>query len=118
VILSLDDGHSHAAEVFGKRLRVVCGDTVIVETNPATHALQVKELLPRRTHFTRTDSRGQPEVLAANITQLVVLMSEQPPAIRISWIAIWPARSSVDQGNGCHHQAGPGAQRAVRAVHA
>lgn len=78
VILSLDDGHSQAAEVFGKRLRVVCGDTVIVETNPATHALQVKELLPRRTHFTRTDSRGQPEVLAANITQLVVLMSEQP----------------------------------------
>jgi hypothetical protein len=28
-----------AAEVFGKRLRVVCGDTVIVETNPATIAV-------------------------------------------------------------------------------
>ncbi len=80
VILSLDDGQYQAAEVFGKRLRVVCGDTVTVETNPATHALQVKELLPRRTHFTRTDSRGQPEVLAANISQLVVLMSEQPPS--------------------------------------
>lgn len=78
VILSLHDGQTAAAEVFGKRLRVVCGDTVIVETNPATHALQVKELLPRVTHFTRTDSRGQPEVLAANISQLVVLMSEQP----------------------------------------
>jgi ribosome biogenesis GTPase / thiamine phosphate phosphatase len=78
VMLSLDDGQTVAAEVFGKRLRVVCGDTVVVETNPATHALQVKEFLPRRTHFTRTDSRGQPEVLAANITQLLVLMSEKP----------------------------------------
>ncbi len=80
VILELDNGQSAGAEVFGKRLRVVCGDIVIVETNPATHALQVKELLPRRTHFTRTDSRGQPEVLAANISQLAVLMSEQPPS--------------------------------------
>jgi ribosome biogenesis GTPase / thiamine phosphate phosphatase len=80
VILSLEDGQTQLAEVFGKRLRVVCGDEVVVETNPATHALQVKELLPRRTHFTRTDSRGQSEVLAANISQLVVLMSEQPPS--------------------------------------
>ncbi len=78
VVLELSDGIRQQAEVFGKRLRVVCGDIVNVETNPATAALQVKEVLPRRTHFTRTDSHGQPEVLAANITQLVVLMSEQP----------------------------------------
>lgn len=78
VVLSLDNGATASAEVFGKRLRVVCGDTVLVEANPATHALQVKELLPRATHFTRTDSRGQPEVLAANISQLVALMSAQP----------------------------------------
>lgn len=78
VVLSLANGQRQQAEVFGKRLRVVCGDEVIVEANPATQALQVKELLARRTHFTRTDSRGQPEVLAANISQLLVLMSEQP----------------------------------------
>jgi ribosome biogenesis GTPase / thiamine phosphate phosphatase len=80
VVLALEKGEQQLAEVFGKRLRVVCGDEVIVETNPATQALQVKELLPRRTHFTRTDSHGKPEVLAANITQLVVLMSETPPS--------------------------------------
>jgi len=78
VVLALADGQHRQAEVFGKRLRVVCGDEVMTEENPATQALQVRELLPRRTHFTRTDSRGQPEVLAANMTQLVVLMSEQP----------------------------------------
>jgi ribosome biogenesis GTPase len=78
VILALENGERQQAEVFGKRMRVVCGDRVMVETNPATHALQVKEALLRSTHFTRTDSHGQPEVLAANITQLIVLMSEQP----------------------------------------
>src|SRR5882757_9967901 len=80
VVLALANGDHARAEVFGKRLKVVCGDEVRVESNPATHALQVKEVLPRRTHFTRTDSHGQPEVLAANITQLLVLMSEQPPS--------------------------------------
>jgi ribosome biogenesis GTPase / thiamine phosphate phosphatase len=78
VILALPDGTHQAAEVFGKRLRVVCGDQVRVESNPATQALQIMEVLPRNSHFTRTDSRGQPEVLAANITQLMVLMSDQP----------------------------------------
>lgn len=80
VVLALPSGERQQAEVFGKRLRVVCGDQVLVETNPATHALQVKELLPRKTHLTRTDSHGQPEVLAANMSQLLVLMSEQPPS--------------------------------------
>ena len=80
VVLELQDGSHVQAEVFGKRLKVVCGDEVRVEDNPATHALQVMEVLPRRTHLTRTDSRGQAEVLAANITQLVVLISEQPAA--------------------------------------
>jgi len=80
VVLALSNGERRQAEVFGKRLRVVCGDQVKVETNSATHALQVKELLPRKTHLTRTDSHGQPEVLAANMTQLLVLMSEQPPS--------------------------------------
>ncbi|MGD9842035.1 MAG: ribosome small subunit-dependent GTPase A [Steroidobacteraceae bacterium] len=78
VILSLTDGQRQPAEVFGKRLRVVCGDNVKVTANSANNSLQVTEVLPRKTHFTRTDSHGQAEVLAANITQLVVLMSEQP----------------------------------------
>lgn len=80
VVLELPDQSHAQAEVFGKRLKVVCGDEVRVEDNPATHALQIMELLPRRTHLSRTDSHGQAEVLAANMTQLVVLISEQPEA--------------------------------------
>ena len=77
VIVSLADGQHHTAEVFGKRLRVVCGDEVELSQSSSS-ALQVVAAKPRTSHFTRTDSRGQPEVLAANITQLVVLMCEQP----------------------------------------
>jgi ribosome biogenesis GTPase len=80
VVLAVSNGERQQAEVFGKRLRVVCGDHVMVETHAEKHALQVKELLPRHTHLTRTDSHGQPEVLAANMSQLMVLMSEQPPS--------------------------------------
>ena len=78
VVLSLPDGQRLPAEVFGKRLRVVCGDEVRVSQHAENSALQVLDVLPRKTHFTRTNSQGQAEVLAANITQLVVLMSDHP----------------------------------------
>lgn len=80
VVVTLANGTHERAEVFGKRLKVVCGDEVRIERSPVTQSLQVKEALPRRSHFTRTDSHGQAEVLAANLTQLLVLMSEQPPS--------------------------------------
>lgn len=80
VVIELESTERVQAEVFGKRLKVVCGDDVKVADNPATHALQVMEVLPRRTQLSRTDSRGQAEVLAANLTQLLVLISEQPKA--------------------------------------
>ena len=78
VVVALEDGHKQSAEIFGKRLRVVCGDEVTVTTDPSSGALQVIETQPRKTHFTRTNAQGRPEVLAANMTQLVILMSGQP----------------------------------------
>lgn len=78
VIITLADGEHARAEVFGKRLKVVCGDEVGVERESTSQAWRIKEVLTRRSHFTRTDNRGQQEVLAANVTQLLVLMSEHP----------------------------------------
>lgn len=80
VVLALTDGKRYPAEVFGKRLRVVCGDEVEIDIDQANSGLQVIRALPRNTHFTRTNAQGQPEILAANITQLVVLMSDHPPS--------------------------------------
>lgn len=78
VVVALEDGRKQTAEVFGKRLRVVCGDKVTVAVDSSTGSLQVTEAQPRKTHFTRTNTQGRPEVLAANMTQLVILMSDQP----------------------------------------
>jgi len=78
VVVALENRQKYAAEVFGKRLRVVCGDEVNVTTDPSNGTLQVTEARPRKSHFTRTNAQGRPEVLAANMTQLVVLMSGQP----------------------------------------
>lgn len=78
VVIELESSQRVQAEVFGKRLKVVCGDEVKVAENSATHAPQVMEVLPRRTQLSRTDSRGQAEVLASNVTQLLVLICEQP----------------------------------------
>lgn len=80
VIVTLASGEHQAAEVFGKRLRTVCGDHVQVARDSATGSLHIKEVFPRRSHLTRTDSQGRAEILAANVTQLLVLMTEQPPS--------------------------------------
>jgi len=66
------------AALFGKRLQVVCGDRVKVRSAPQSDELQVVELLPRRSLFSRTDTRGNSEPLAANLTLVAVMMSAAP----------------------------------------
>ncbi len=80
VVVGFTDGSRLAAEVFGKRLKVVCGDEVEVESTQHTQTLQVVRALARKTHLTRSNTQGKAEVLAANISQLVVLMSAHPPS--------------------------------------
>lgn len=110
VVLALQDGTHVHAEVFGKRLKVVCGDEVRIRRADGSKA-QVTELLPRRTLLARTDSRGQAEMLAANLTQLVVLLSEQPPSdpfivdrylasAELSGIPALVAATKLDLGHG------------------
>jgi ribosome biogenesis GTPase len=67
------------AVLFGKRLQVVCGDKVKVRGSPQTAELQVVASLPRRSLFSRTDTRGRSEPLAANLTLVAAMMSAEPP---------------------------------------
>lgn len=78
VFVETADGSRERAELFGKRLSVVCGDEVIVRPGSAGDAARVVAVKPRRTLFARTDSRGRTEPLAANITLLCVVMAPQP----------------------------------------
>jgi len=83
VIVQTDSGERLRAELFGKRLTVVCGDAVWVRPARSVHAdqdaLQVVAVAPRKSLLARTDSRGRSESLAANLSLLGVLVAPHPP---------------------------------------
>jgi ribosome biogenesis GTPase / thiamine phosphate phosphatase len=77
-IVRLASGERRAAAVFGKRTEIVCGDRVRVDVRAASDELLVVDVLPRDTLFTRTDSRGRVEALAANVTLLAAIFAPKP----------------------------------------
>lgn len=83
-IVQTTDGERFAAELFGKRLTVVCGDTVQVRlprpvAAASGDAPRIISVANRRTLFQRTDSRGRTEPLAANLSLLAVVIAPEPP---------------------------------------
>ena len=83
VIVQTDDGARVPAELFGKRLSVVCGDAVWIRPARSVHAeqdtIRVVAVAPRTSLLARTDSRGRSESLAANLSLLGVLVAPNPP---------------------------------------
>jgi ribosome biogenesis GTPase / thiamine phosphate phosphatase len=79
VIVQTRDGARCAAQVFGKRLKCICGDEVVVRLPvEGRDDPQIVSVAPQRTLFARTDSRGRPEPLAANISLLAVILAPAP----------------------------------------
>jgi ribosome biogenesis GTPase len=80
VIVEAADGTRRQAELFGKRLTCVCGDEVLIRepSQSSGDVAKVVSVLPRRSLFARTDSRGRTEPLAANLTLLVVIIAPVP----------------------------------------
>ncbi len=73
-----DEGERHFCVPRGRRLRAVCGDHALwVPGEPESPGI-VEEILPRENALTRPDNRGRPEVLAANISQLLVVCAPRP----------------------------------------
>ena len=75
--LRLDDGNEIEARVKGKRMRPVCGDAVIAEPIPNESDWLITAIEDRRNALTRPNLRGDVEVLAANVDQLVVVAAPQ-----------------------------------------
>jgi ribosome biogenesis GTPase len=82
VVVESQDGTRTPAELFGKRLSVVCGDDVRIRAARAGanagDAPRVVALEARRSLFARTDSRGKTEPLAANLTLLCAVIAPEP----------------------------------------
>jgi ribosome biogenesis GTPase len=64
--------------IFGRRLEIVCADRVRFERTKAGARGIVHELLPRQSIISRCNSRGAAEPVAANATQLAVVLAHPP----------------------------------------
>ena len=69
-------GALHGARPFGRALDIVCGDHV--QCGHQGPDLLVTETLPRTSLLRRSTSRGRSEPVAANITQLAIVLAPLP----------------------------------------
>ena len=76
--LKLRDGQLVKARVKGKRIRPVCGDHVEAEPIPNEPDWLITAVKPRRNELSRPNTRGKVEVLAANLSLLVVVTADPP----------------------------------------
>lgn len=76
--LRLDSGETVDARIKGKRIKAVCGDTVMAEPIPNETDWLITRIGTRRNELTRPNMRGQVEVLAANVDTLIIVASVSP----------------------------------------
>ncbi len=76
--LRLSNGEEVDARIKGKRIKAVCGDSVVAEKIENESDWLITKINDRRNELTRPNMRGQVEVLAANIDTLVVVASVSP----------------------------------------
>ncbi len=70
-------GRLHKARPMGRSLDIVCGDLVHCADDSGDEVL-VDSVLPRRTQLRRSSLRGRSEPLAANLSQLGVVLAPVP----------------------------------------
>jgi ribosome biogenesis GTPase len=81
VTVETADGEQHACRLFGRRLRVVCGDCVRWVEAPAEGASgHVIAVDPRRSELARVSTTGVEEVVVANLDQLIAVLAPAPAA--------------------------------------
>lgn len=76
--VQLMQDNSVDARIKGKRMHPVCGDRVLVRRIPNEADWLITEILPRDNVLARPNSRGLPEILAANVSFLCVVVSDPP----------------------------------------
>lgn len=76
--LRFANGDEVDARIKGKRLKPVCGDQVHADTIENEADWLITSILERRNQLTRPNTRGQVEVLAANLDLLIVVAAAAP----------------------------------------
>jgi len=83
--IALANGTSVNARIKGKKLRPVCGDKVRAEALANEPDWLITDIEPRQNELTRPDSRGRKDVLAANLSCIVVMAAVEP---RPDWYVV------------------------------
>lgn len=73
-----EDGQEVPARMGKRELSVVCGDLVRCEFDTHHRELHVIALMPRTNGLYRTNSRGGGELVAANLSQLLIVVAALP----------------------------------------
>ncbi|MGH8231352.1 MAG: ribosome small subunit-dependent GTPase A, partial [Steroidobacteraceae bacterium] len=73
-----DDGRAAVARGARRELSIVCGDFVSCETDSQHQQLLVAAVAPRSSALYRTNARGGGELLAANVSRLLVVVAPLP----------------------------------------
>jgi ribosome biogenesis GTPase len=76
--LRLQNGEQVKARIKGKRIKPVCGDSVLAEPLENENDWLITSIQERRNELTRPNMRGQVEVLAANVDALIVVAAVSP----------------------------------------
>lgn len=75
-VVETDDGTRLACLTAARTLQPVCGDLARVEPGAAL----IRELLPRRSLFSKADAQGRSRPLAANLDRVLVTLATEPEA--------------------------------------
>jgi len=75
--VELPDGASTLCVTRGKKGELVCGDRVLIEELDSGHGV-IDSLAPRQTLLYRSDP-GRAKLIAANVTQIVIVVATEPP---------------------------------------
>jgi ribosome biogenesis GTPase len=77
-ILADRDAIEHRYILKGRKLRVVCGDHVLWQAAERSGDAVVTDVQERRNALERPNTRGKSELIAANLSQIVVVLAPLP----------------------------------------
>jgi ribosome biogenesis GTPase len=84
VVIEADDGSSHVCRSASRNIQPLPGDRVSWEAEGSGTGI-VTRIEPRSTVLTRVNRRGLAQPIAANLTQLVVVVAAEPD---IDWLVL------------------------------
>ena len=73
-----NDGKIGFAKILGKQLKPVCGDIVIIKKEENEPEAIITDILPRKNSLSRKNKYKNKEVLASNLSDIAIIVSNPP----------------------------------------